>query len=148
MSDLKDFEKLAKKLRKIQRKAANEVIKKGARKMAQVVRKEMKQNAPKRTGTLIKNLKYSVKKYKRGGYIAKVGAFNDAYYAKFLEEGAKPHRIPKKKGKKVVLNGKVVQDIQHPGITGNKFLSKSFEKSKNEAIREAGKIMFKELLKL
>lgn len=148
MSSLKGFEQVSKRLRNMEKKAGNKVVRRGIAKMAQVVRKEMRRNAPRKTGTLRKELRYKITRSRSGGFTAKVGAFNDAYYAKFLESGAKPHKIPKKKGKRVVLNGNVVQNIQHPGVRGTKFLSKSFTTSKSRAINEAGQVMLKELLKL
>lgn len=132
----------------MEKKAGNKVVRRGVSKMAQVVRKEMRKNAPKRSGKLHKELRYKVQRDRRGGFTAKVGAFNDAFYAKFLEDGAKPHRIPKKKGGIVVINGKVNANVEHPGVRGTKFLSKSFEQSRSRAIKEAGKIMMKELIKI
>lgn len=148
MSSIKGFEQISRKLKNIEKKAGNKVVRRGVSKMAQVVRKEMRRNAPRRSGKLNKELRYKVQRDRRGGFTAKVGAFNDAFYAKFLEDGTKPHRIPKKNGGKVVINGSVRQNASHPGTRGTKFLSKSFDKSRKRAIQEAGVIMMKELLKL
>lgn len=148
MSSIKGFEQISKKLKNMEKKAGNKVVRRGVSKMAQVVRKEMRKNAPRKSGKLNKELRYKVQRDRRGGFTAKVGAFNDAFYAKFLEDGTKAHKIPKKKGAKVVINGSVRQSANHPGMRGSKFLSKSFSQSKSRAIKEAGQIMMKELLKL
>lgn len=116
--------------------------------MAQVVRKEMRRNAPRRTGKLNKELRYKVSRDRRGGFTAKVGAFNDAFYAKFLEDGTKAHSISAKQGGKLRINGNFRSQANHPGTRGTKFLSKSFNASRKRAIEEAGKIMMKELAKI
>lgn len=148
MSSIKGFEKISKRLKNMEKKAGNKVVRRGVSKMAQVVRKEMRRNAPRKTGKLNKELRYKVKRDKRGGFTAQVGAFNDAYYARFLEGGAKPHRITPKNKKGVSVGGKVYRSIQHPGVRATRFLSKSFQASRNIAIKQAGEIMMKELLKL
>tara|TARA_B100001063_G_scaffold247320_1_gene292620 strand:+ start:11933 stop:12382 length:450 start_codon:yes stop_codon:yes gene_type:complete len=147
-SSIKGYEKIAKTLKNLDSKSANKVVRRGVSKMAQVVRKEMRRNAPRRTGQLNKELRYKVSRDRQGGFTAQVGAFNKAYYAAFLENGTKPHKIPKKKGAKVVLNGRVVQNINHPGTKGSKFISKSFQKSRKRAVEEGGKVMFQLMAKL
>lgn len=116
--------------------------------MAQVVRKEMRRNAPRKSGNLNKELRYKVSRDRRGGFTAKVGAFNNAFYAKFLEDGAKAHRIKSKKGSRLRINDGFRSEVSHPGTRGTKFLSKSFKASQKRAIDEAGKVMMKELAKL
>lgn len=132
----------------MEKKTGNRIVRKGVAKMAQVVRKEMRRNAPRKSGKLNKELRYKVRRDKRGGFTAQVGAFNDAYYARFLEGGAKPHTITPKNKKGVSVGGKVYKSIKHPGIRATRFISKSFETSRHTAIKQAGEIMMKELLKL
>lgn len=148
MSSIKGFEQISRKLKNLEKKAGNRIVRRGAAKMAQVVRKEMRRNAPRKSGKLNKELRYKVSRDRRGGFTAKVGAFNDAFYAKFLEDGTKAHKISGKKGGRLRINGNVRPQANHPGTRGTKFLSKSFQASRKRAIEEAGKIMMKELAKL
>lgn len=150
MSSLEGYQKLNKSLRDLSQKMANKVVRKGTAKMAQVVRKEMRKDAKKfkKSGKLNKELRYQVKKDRSGGFKAQVGAFNDAFYMSFLEFGTKPHRIPKKKGTKLSIKGRVVENVQHPGIKGQNTLSKAYKKAKDDALKQAGVVMFNEIKKL
>lgn len=144
MSDLKGFKDLSKKLSDLEKKAGEKIVRRGAAKMGQVVRKEIRANAPRKTGKLHKQIKYTNKRVRTGGYLVKVGAFNDAFYAKFLEGGAKPHVIPGKRSRKrPSIGGRPFTKINHPGIKATKFIEKSFKRSQSRAVSEAGKIMFK-----
>lgn len=145
---LEGFDELAKGLGRLNVDLRKKIVRRGVSKMAQVTRKRMRQLAPRRTGNLHKNLKYTVRRDRRGGFTAKVGAFNTAYYAKFLEGGTKPHKITSRKVKKGKIGGlklgfAVYKQVDHPGASKKPFIEKAFNQSQDQAIKEAGDLMFK-----
>ncbi len=142
MNELKGFKELAKTLQTLESKTEQKIVRRGAAKMAQIVRKEMRAAAPKKTGNLRKNIIYKNKRVKSGGYQATVGAFGDGFYARFIEGGTKKHAIKAKKGK-LSVKGKVYTEIQHPGQRKKPFLEPAFKRSQKRAMDEAGKLMFK-----
>lgn len=147
-STLHGFEKVTKNLKKLRTETRKKIVRRGAAKMAQVVRKRMRQLAPRKSGNLHKNLKYTVRRDRRGGFTARVGAFNTAYYAKFLEGGAKPHKITVRRVKRGKIAGlkiglAVYDQVDHPGTPKKPFVEKSFEQSQDKAMDEAAKLMFK-----
>jgi HK97 gp10 family phage protein len=149
MTRLVGFEEMNRKLRQLPGKVANKVIRKGTSKMAQVVRKEIKSRAPSRSGDLKKEIRFKITRGKNGGYSAEVGAFNKGFYALFIEFGTNPHRI-KPKGKKKVLNfgGSQVSEVIHPGTNAKPFIQPGFKAAQNEAVRQAGIVVMKEINKL
>lgn len=142
MSELKGFKELAKVMQNLEQKTQDKIVRRGAAKMAQVVRKEMRNNAPKKTGNLRKNIMYKNKRIRSGGYQATVGAFGKGYYARFIEGGTKSHIIKPKRGK-IAIKGKVYSEINHPGQKKQPFLEPAFKRSQKRAMDEAGKLMFK-----
>ena len=143
MSDVKGFKELSRALKNLDSKTQSKIIRRGTAKMAQVVRKEMRANAPRKSGKLKKSISYKNRRDRRGGYTAQVGAFSDGFYAKFIEQGTKPHVIKPKRGRSISVKRNQYTEINHPGIKANPFLERSFNKSQKRAMREAGNIMFK-----
>lgn len=147
MSELKGFKELSARLKRMDSKLAQKVVRRGSARMAQTIAKEMKKNAPRKTGNLKKSITYSNKRNRQGGFSAKVGAFRtgraDGFYAKFIEFGAKKHTIKPKNRKAISFNGAVVKSVNHPGTRARPFIQRSFEQSQKRAVDEAGRIMFK-----
>lgn len=146
MSDIRGFKQLSKKLSQLEDKTARKITRRGAAKFAQVVRKEMKKNAPKKTGTLAKNMKYKITKINSGGWTAHIGAFGDGFYGRFIEKGTKKHALTKK-GRVISINGAVKSNVIHPGQRARPFIEKSFNAKKELGLKEAGKIMFNLMVK-
>lgn len=142
---IQGLKELNAKLKSMATKDANRITRRGIAKMAQVIRKEMRQRAPKDTGFLRKNLAYKIKREPRGGYSATVGPKPKAFYARFLEFGSAAHAIPNKNSKSrkpITIGGRVFDSVQHPGTSPHPFLRPAFEAKKREAVEEAGKIMW------
>lgn len=143
MSELKGFKEVSKKLETVEKRMQQKIVRRGAAKFAQVVRKEMRKNAPKgKSGTLRKELRYKIKKINSGGYEATIGAFGKGFYASFLEFGTKRHALTTKKKKVISVNGNPRANVMHPGQKAQPFLKRSFESSSKRATTEAGKVMF------
>jgi HK97 gp10 family phage protein len=149
MIKLNGFKEIGKTLKTLETKVATKVVRKGVAKMAQIVRKDMRKRAPRKTGKLKKELRYKIVKSKKGGFTASVGAFNGAFYANFIEKGTKRHVI-KPKGRRKVLSfgGKSVASVVHPGTNARPFIEPAFKASQDEAIKQAGKVIMRELIKL
>jgi HK97 gp10 family phage protein len=149
MIKLNGFKEISKTLKTLETKTANKIVRKGVAKMAQIVRKDMRKRAPRKSGKLKKELRYKIVKSKKGGFTASVGAFNDAFYANFIEKGTKRHVI-KPKGKRRVLSfgGRNATEVTHPGTPAKPFIEPAFKASRDEAIKQAGKLIMRELIKL
>lgn len=136
------------KLKRMAARDANRITRRGISKMAQVIRKEMRDRAPRETGDLRKNLAYSIKRDLRGGFRGTVGPKPKAFYARFIEFGTAAHLIPRKdtkgrKQKRIKIGDKVYRSVDHPGIQPRPFLRPAFEASKRRTVDEAGKLMWK-----
>lgn len=142
MNELKGFRQLNRRLRSLDAKLAEKVLRRGSARMAQVITKEMKQAAPRNKGNLRKSITYSNKRVRNGGYFARVGAFRTSkrsgFYAKFLEFGTKGHVI-----KKASVNNQFYSEVNHPGMSAQPFIKPAFERSYRRAMSDAGKLMFK-----
>jgi len=158
MSDLKGFEQLAKKLKRLETATQKKIVRRGVTKMATVIRKEMRNKAPRKSGRLYKNLRFTTRRDPNGGFTAKVGAFNWGFHARFLEYGTKPHRIPnqtvgrgrhKRRNKAVVkIGNRIYSSVMHPGSKPKPFMQSAFMASRDKAMREAGKAMFDMMSKI
>lgn len=135
------------KLKKMASRDANRITRRGISKMAQIIRKEMRAQAPRETGDLRKNIAYKIFRDSRGCFRGKVGPRPKAFYARFIEFGTAAHMIPRKdtKGrpqKKLKIGNRVLTSVTHPGIRPKPFLRPAFEASKRRAVDEAGKLMW------
>lgn len=149
MIKLKGFEELSRKLNQIESKVSRSIVRKGTAKMAQVVRKEMRAKAPRKTGKLKKELRYKIRRKTSGGFTAEVGAFNGAYYAKFIEKGTKMHKIRAGSKRKVLsFRGRTVSEVEHPGISAKPFIEPAFKAAKDRAVKEAGIKIMQEITKI
>lgn len=143
---IEGLKELNAKLKSLATKEANRITRRGIAKMAQVIRKEMRQRAPKDTGFLRKNLAYKIKRESRGGYSATVGPKPLAFYARFLEFGSAEHIIPNlnsRSRKPIAIGNRVFSSVDHPGTSPRPFLRPAFEAKKREAVDECGKVMWK-----
>ena len=86
--EVKGLKELDRKLKQLEPKLAKKVMRKAVSAGAEVIRKEARQLAPRRTGFLIKNIIKSVKR--RGStVVAKIGTTKRAFYGIFVEFGTK-----------------------------------------------------------
>jgi len=152
MNDLKGFAQLSKKLKSMDKKLAEKVLRRGSAKMAQVISKEMKQAAPRNSGNLRKSITYTNKRSRSGGYFAKVGAFKtktaNGFYAKFVEFGTSRHAIKPKNKKTLSVGGNHYREVSHPGAKARPFIEPAFERARKRAVNESGRLMFKLLSSL
>lgn len=151
----KDLKKL---LNKLPNRVHNKVSRAGITEAAKVYRKGMKARAPMDTGDLKKNLRYRIRRLRKGVYVGRAGPTTDAFYARFLEYGSSPHVISsyrtksggvrddsiRKKG--MTINGKVRKTVNHPGQTKKPFLRNAFEAETKTAIADSKKMLWKRLL--
>jgi len=145
--EIKGLREINRELKNLDRKVATKISRAGAAKMAQVIRKEMRRRAPKRTGKARKNIRYKIKKLPGGGgFYGWVGPFDEAFYLRFIELGTQAHFIPskpkrgsKRKQKPVAFDGMVFSRVNHPGITAQPFLRPAYEAKKVEAVQEGEK---------
>ena len=147
MVQISGLKELQASLDRLAKRDSNRIARRGISKMAQIIRKEMRAQAPRETGDLRKNLNYRIFRDSRGGFRGKVGPKPQAFYARFIEFGTAAHIIPRKdtKGrpqKKLRIGNNVYASVKHPGITPKPFLRPAFESSKRRAVDEAGKLMW------
>ena len=146
---LKGIQDLKKKFAKLTAKAQTKVGRQGLAEAAKTFRKEIRSRAPKDSGNLRKNIRYRIRRKRRGHFQGRVGVTGAAFYARFIEYGASPHRIPnettgrgrnKQKNKaKVAFNGAVYGAVDHPGVTAKPFIRPAFDAAARKAIDAAKK---------
>jgi HK97 gp10 family phage protein len=145
---------VVKRLDNIGSKMGSSISRKGAARMAQVLRAEWKKHTPRgRTGRLAKSYVYRTKKLGRTGYAVKVGPNKDfAYIARFIEYGTSPHTIPlptKSTGTfvPIVIKGHVRSTVQHPGTNAAPYLRPVFDRIHKKMLQAAATKMWAELNK-
>lgn len=146
---LKGVGDLKKKFAKLAAKAQNKIGRRGLAEAAKVYRKEMRTRAPKDTGKLRKSIRYKIRRQRRGLFRGRVGVTGEAYYARFIEYGSSPHRIPSKttgrgRNKKestarVSFDGGVYISVQHPGTAAKPFIRPAFDAATKKAIEASKK---------
>lgn len=150
---LDGLKELNKALKKLEGKVARKIAREGLKAAAVVIRKEMRRRAPIKTGQLRKRIRYRLKRMRGGaGYTGKVGVDVTVFYARFIEYGTTPHRIPngslgrgrnkRKNDAKLAFGGRVLSRVQHPGTPARPFLRPAYESVKNTAVRAIGPRMW------
>lgn len=147
--DLRGFAELDAKLRALPNAVAGELLKDAVRAGGTVIRDEARRRAPRKTGTLVKYLRVRILRGRRGsGVTARIGTSARAFYAMWLELGARPHLIANKQksGKRVLANseagviyGKVAA---HPGVKPRPFLRPALDAKGPEAVRVMGQVLW------
>lgn len=168
VTGLKDLNRA---LKQLGGRTAEKAARTGIAKMAQVIRKEMRDRAPKDSGNLRDHIRYKIRKAReRNGFYGRVGVMGgtkgmkkkDGYsgfpfYATFIEYGTAPHRLPSEtvgrgRGKRtnhrrIKFDGKVFASVNHPGTRAQPFLRPAFEATKKRAVDEAAPRIWKEIEK-
>lgn len=136
------IEDLNRALRELPKAMERGVLLATLREAAKVVRDEVRNTAPVKSGVLRRSIaiRSVPKRYSQKGPSVRVyartgkGQSVDAYYAHIVELGAKPHRIPsesvgarknKRKNPAMAFGGKVVSSVNHPGIKGRHFMNRA-----------------------
>ncbi len=134
-------------LEKLAKKDSRRITRRGIAKIGQVIRKEMRNRAPIKTGLLRNSIGYKTFR-SVGGFRGTVGPGPKVFYARFLEYGAARHFIPSKNAAErfVVIGGKVFSRVDHPGTSPRPFLRPAYDAVKVKAVEECGKLMW-ELIK-
>lgn len=107
---------------------------------AKVFLQEVKQNVPRRSGDLLKTVRISSRNtpdgpavsVKAGGKVKGV----DAWYARLVEYGTKPHKIAaNKKGGSLHFGSATVKSVDHPGIRPRPFMRPAVDAKFPEAVK-------------
>jgi len=112
---------------------------------AAVIKKQAKRNVSRRTGTLRKAIKH--KRLKGNKAVVRIfvdrgkKSKNDGWYGHIVEGGAKPHKILPRRGRGLSISGRVVKEVNHPGMQAKPFMKPSLNSSYKEAILATGKRM-------
>lgn len=89
-------------------------------------------------GALKKSIKISAK-LQAGNAVAKVEAGSkQAYYAHMVEFGTAAHWIKPKNGKVLVINGRAVSAVYHPGARKNPFMRLAMDSQAQAALVQVG----------
>ena len=148
-----DFGDIRRFFRRMDSRNIQKVKISGLRKGAVLLRKEMRRLAPKRKGTLRKELVFSVQNERGGtGAIAEVGPSVSAFTARFFEFGTRgPYVIPAKKNQQarnkrigntrrtrrqeklyVKIGSRVLPEVTHPGIKPKPFIRPAFDSAADQ----------------
>lgn len=155
---LQGIKPLLAKLERIPRKQAKAIMRKAVRAGSAPIRKVAKKTAPRDKGILQETMAIKVKQYPSGVSVGVIGPRKkftkrtkkrgertlDAFYGHMVEGGTRPHVIPGP----IVLGGRVLHNIQHPGTQPTRFMEKSAKQSRAEAVRRLGAKLGSELEKV
>lgn len=142
---LEGMKELNKALKQLDGKLATKFNRRALAGAAQVIRKEMRLQAPRDRGTLHKELRYKLKKSRdRTGFTGSVGPTKKAFHARFIEFGTAPHGIPapmkgrgrhrRKNNATVSFGGAVFSRVDHPGQRPAPFLRPAYMSSRLKAL--------------
>lgn len=148
-------------LQRLEEAVKTQILADGINAGAEVVALEMAQRAPRRTGRLAKNIEtaYSIA---YGVADARIGPGGDAFYGGILNQGAKPHRIPKLRrrlrrferaqGKTLksinaekgplAFGGRVFSRVNHPGVRARPFITTALAASQERAVAAMGRTIW------
>lgn len=132
--EVKGLKELDQALKKLESEIANKGNSQALFKASTVARNAAIEKAPQRSGNLKSNIVR--KRIKDGLFIEAVAVYIKpaAFYARFIELGAVPHRLVKP-GDAVKINGNIiVGPIQHPGISPTPFLRPALDENINQII--------------
>jgi len=94
---------------------------------AAVMREEVRERVPRKSGALAKSVRITTKA-KKGEITASVKAGNrTAFYAQMVEFGTRPHIIKAKAGGALDVSGNPFREVQHPGIRARPFMRPAAE---------------------
>lgn len=155
---LEGLKDLNKALKQLDGKLATKINRRALAGAAQVVRKEMRLQAPRDQGTLYKELRYKIKKSKeKTGFSGSVGPTEKVFYARYLEYGTSAHDIPapmvgrgrnRRKNKAAVsFGGAVFSRVSHPGQRPTPFLRPAYMSSRLRALQEMKKRLWSDIKK-
>jgi HK97 gp10 family phage protein len=133
---IKGVEELRGKLKKLGDKQERKVTRTAIRKAGNLVLKNARKRAPKKSGRLRKGLAVRVSVTTTGETV-RIGAKRraGARHAHLIELGTKPHVITTRRGKILASPGHIYgRRVNHPGIPAQPFLMPAFEESKDDAV--------------
>lgn len=142
---LEGLKDLNKALQELDGKLATKINRRAISRGAQVIRKEMRALAPRKTGDLRRELRYKIRKSKeKTGFSGSVGPTKKAFYARFIEFGTSAHEIPapmigSRRNRRanpavVSFGGKVFSRVDHPGQRPQPFLRPAYMSSRLKAL--------------
>ncbi len=138
MIDIKieGLNELKKKLDELAPKMEKKIVGQALRQGTNVIR----DSARSKVNSISGNLKKSIKTVGVKGKKPLVSEMNvrvrgkDAFYAKFVEFGTKPHVILPKKGMALLVKGKEYRIVHHPGAVAKPFMRPAFDENYQKAI--------------
>ena len=120
-------------------KVEKNIMRAALRSGAAVFREEAKAKAPVDSGALVKSIKVSTST-KKGRITAKLKVGGKlAPHAMLVEYGTKPHKIAPKGAGGLLIGGKVVGAVDHPGAKPHPFVRPTFDAKSTPAIEAVGK---------
>lgn len=139
---VKGFQELGVFLTQLPVKMEQNILRGALRAGANVIRAAVKSNIPRKTGELSRSLRVSVRA--RHGVVTALVKV-DAFPARFIEFGVRPHSIVKRR-KKLVIDGKFVGTVvKHPGLRSRPFLRPAADSNARNAALAVGEYIKRRL---
>lgn len=143
--EIKGGAELQRALNELPVKLERNVMRGALRAAAVQIEQEAKARAPADSGKLRDSIRVSTGA-KRGGTVyahVKVGGVKkgDAFYARFVEFGTRPHEIRPRRSASLFIGGLLRTLVRHPGTQARPFLRPAFDSKAGEAIRAFGDYM-------
>jgi HK97 gp10 family phage protein len=128
LSELDEFLKL------LPARVEGNVLRGGLRAGAKVMAEQARTYVPVRSGALRKSIRYSVR-LKNGTVVATIRAGSvKAYYAQIVEFGSAQHFIRPKNKDALLVSGKPVATVNHPGSKQTPYMRPAFDHASDDAI--------------
>jgi HK97 gp10 family phage protein len=128
LSDLQAF------LDKLPAKIERNVVRGALRAGANVVKPIAQANIHDVSGHLAASLKVTTQS--RGGRVT-ASVYTREFYAHFVEYGTGPHRIAAYRAGALVINGRLVKSVEHPGARARPFLRPALDTQAGAAVLAA-----------
>jgi len=108
--------KFSGELKKLELTFASKTMRGAMSEAAELLKREVAARVPVRTGALKRSVRASVFNRRRNviGYVT-IGN-DEAYYARFIEAGTRPHFITPSTRRALVIGGRLYGRVRHPGI--------------------------------
>jgi HK97 gp10 family phage protein len=134
-------------LQQVSVKVEKNILRSALRAGANEFKKDAQQQVPVDEGALRRSVRVSTRAKKGTVYAYLKAGGRKAPHAHLVEFGTAAHKITAKKGSALVVNGKAVRDVDHPGAKAKPFMRPSFDTGAQSALVAVGEKIRERLTK-
>jgi HK97 gp10 family phage protein len=134
-------------LQQVSVKVEKNILRAALRAGANEFKEDARQQVPVDEGDLRRSIRVSTRAKKGTVYAYLKAGGRKAPHAHLVEFGTAAHKIMAKKGSALVVNGKAVRDVDHPGAKAKPFMRPSFDTGAQSALVAVGEKIRERLTK-